>query len=194
MKPLKHILIIDENIVLRQAFSSVITTVYPNSKFYFSNSINVKSVLGDLKPDYTFLDIKKYSTIYFSDIDFLYEKYPETPVILFTGMKNIDNSNKTVQQLNCIISKTSTVTEIKNELKFIFNIQESMEPVIFDLTNSQLKIVNQLNKQPSNKQIAQQLELAENTVSVQMQRMFRKAGVNNRLALLNRCRQIGYIN
>jgi two-component system, NarL family, response regulator DevR len=59
------------------------------------------------------------------------------------------------------------------------------------LTNREQQLVGLISRGLTNKEIANQLQLAENTVRNHVHRMLRKLGVNHRLAAVDACRMEG---
>lgn len=62
------------------------------------------------------------------------------------------------------------------------------------LTNREQQLVGLISRGLTNKEIANQLQLAENTVRNHIHRMLRKLGVSHRLAVVDVCRMEGMIS
>jgi DNA-binding NarL/FixJ family response regulator len=64
-------------------------------------------------------------------------------------------------------------------------------PVSLGLTNREQQIVGLISRGLTNKEIASELLLAENTVRNHIHRMLRKVGASHRLAVVDICRMEG---
>jgi len=61
------------------------------------------------------------------------------------------------------------------------------------LTNREQQLVGLISRGLTNKEIAGQLQLAENTVRNHVHRMLKKLGVSHRLAAVDACRMEGIV-
>jgi DNA-binding NarL/FixJ family response regulator len=61
------------------------------------------------------------------------------------------------------------------------------------LTRREQQLVEMIGRGLTNKEIAQQLNVAEQTIKNHVHRMIRKVGVNDRLAVVDLCRTQGLV-
>jgi DNA-binding NarL/FixJ family response regulator len=61
------------------------------------------------------------------------------------------------------------------------------------LTRREQQLVEMIGRGLTNKEIAQQLNVAEQTIKNHVHRMLRKVGVNDRLAVVDLCRTQGLV-
>ena len=62
------------------------------------------------------------------------------------------------------------------------------------MTEREFEIIEQLAKGQSNKEIARQLELTENTIKFHMKNIFSKLGVKKRVQAISAARDLGLLD
>ena len=141
----------------------------------------------------------------FSFVEMLCESYPKLPLIVLSASENITHIRKCLDfGVSGFVTKSAPKQELFDAIEKVLGggryvpdlVRESvpdvakvfddldigmdMETIAEQLTSRQMQILELVARGQSNKQIARNLELAENTVKVHVSAILRALGLKNR--------------
>lgn len=126
--------------------------------------------------------------------------YPDSKFVVLTRTFTPDDVKKFME--NCIngaICKKYSVEKIKSIMNLLLLGENYYPPELLPytyqatLTKQQVKLIDELRKGLSNKQIAFEMGIAETTVKAHMSILMKKLNVNNRIQVIKKAMELGLI-
>lgn len=126
--------------------------------------------------------------------------YPDSKFVVLTRTFTPDDVKKFME--NCIngaICKKYSVEKIKSIMNLLLLGENYYPPELLPytyqttLTKQQVKLISELRKGLSNKQIAFEMGIAETTVKAHMSILMKKLNVNNRIQVIKKAMELGLI-
>lgn len=126
--------------------------------------------------------------------------YPDSKFVVLTRTFTPDDVKKFME--NCIngaICKKYSVEKIKSIMNLLLLGENYYPPELLPytyqatLTKQQVKLISELRKGLSNKQIAFEMGIAETTVKAHMSILMKKLNVNNRVQVIKKAMEMGLI-
>ncbi len=194
------ILVLDQQPLVTEMITMIIHRIQPSAKVIAVNSITkLYSLVKNSEQITAFIiDPKSSYCSGFSDIEKLSNIFPKAKIIILSEPALRYASMTFIKEPHQFIDKTDTILNITNILKNIFGTAPldtscTTQPKIKKLSKRHKQLLSYLNKSYSNKEIAAELGLAENTVKVHFYRLYRIFEVKNRLEALNYAKINGWI-
>lgn len=192
----KKILLIDDHSILLEAVRMLLESRINNVQVLTATSLN-EALSNSLTPDIVILDIKLDGINGIDGIGILKEKWRSTRIVILSSQ-----DDQTTQQLTLdrgavsFVSKAKPSDEIVSVIGSIlvgdFSVTNSIEHGL--LTPRQYEVLDLLCRGLSNKMIARQLDLSENTVRRHNQDIFAFFQVASRTEAVFKAKQMGIIN
>jgi RNA polymerase sigma factor (sigma-70 family) len=86
--------------------------------------------------------------------------------------------------INAIEQEESAAAKTKDDIEHAKKLINSLNSMSAELSNRELEILEKLSQGKTNRQIAEELYLSENTVKNHLYRIYKKIGVNSRTAAI----------
>lgn len=196
-------LLADDHSLIRQGLLFVIEDISPDSKIFHASTLQqaLDSVKNN-KIDIAIIDAHFPDGNSLSIISEIRNIKPEIKILIFTG---IDETTQALKYINVgangFLSKMSEEDEIENALKDMIQFGEYLSPVtqrlllsslrnpkianpILKLTERELQIAELYAKGFGNLEIANKLDVKQNTISTIKKRIFEKLEIDNIVELI----------
>lgn len=126
---------------------------------------------------------------------------PEAKFVLMSRTFSSDDVKKFMEyNVDGALCKKYSVAKIKSILNLILMGENYYPPELLPyntnnimLTKQQIKIINELRKGYSNKQIAYELNISESTVKAHMSILMKKLKVTSRIQVIKKALELGFI-
>lgn len=205
-----NILLVDDHEMLRDAVILALTNLGPDWHIhgFGSGTESLQWLENNPQPDLVLLDIELPDGSGISFLQTMRQRYPSLKVAILSG----NDDAATIQQAmhagaagfltKAIATDTlvSTVTGLLKGLNCVTTAKPGWTPLgtptestteHFGLTKAQARVLELLVKGLTNRQIADQLTMAEGTVKAHTSAVFRALNVNSRAQLIVRAQQEG---
>jgi two-component system nitrate/nitrite response regulator NarL len=149
--------------------------------------------VGELRPDLVLLDIRMPGLDGLQVLDRLQENYPETKVVMLSGVEDADLAGEALRRgARAFLGKGIDPADVAPVLRQVFEgtiVTESLGSPAgasqraadeFGLTSREREILEQVASGRSNKQIAREFWLSEQTIKYHLTNVYRKLGVSSR--------------
>jgi DNA-binding NarL/FixJ family response regulator len=194
-----HILLIGDHAMFRSGLRMVLSTGIPNAEIFEANSL---SVLTDIDVvDVVLLDIKLPGLSGMDGIAQLRSKWPRAQILILSALDSPEIIRLALSRGAAgFISKAETAEKIIEAINFTMcNKSVGLSPAANcapsrQLTNRQTEVLNLLHQGLSNKLIARQLSLSDNTVRRHVQDILEFFGVASRAEAVFAARQRGIVD
>lgn len=206
-----NILLVDDHEMLRDAVTVALSKLGPDCRIHGFGT-GTESLLWlehNPQPDLVLLDVQLPDGSGISFLQTLRQRYPTLKVAMLSG----NDDAATIQQAmhagavgfvtKAIAADTlvATVTDLLKGLNCITTAKPGWTPLVvtpasteerFGLTKAQARVLRLLVKGMSNRQIADQLTIAEGTVKAHTSALFRALNVDSRAQLIVRAQKEGF--
>jgi DNA-binding NarL/FixJ family response regulator len=149
--------------------------------------------VAETNPDVILLDIRMPGIDGLQLLDRLQERYPQTKVVVLSGVEDPDLSAEAIRRgAKAFLGKRIDPAEIAPVIRQVFEGEPVTEPLgrsagaaevasdEFGLTTREREILEQVATGRSNKQIASEFWLSEQTIKYHLTNVYRKLGVGSR--------------
>ena len=149
--------------------------------------------VAELQPDLVLLDIRMPGLDGLQVLDRLQEHHPEMKVVMLSGVEDTDLATEAMRRgAKAFLGKGIDPAEVAPVLRQVFEGEVVTEAVgnstgfaqraadEFDLTSREREILEQVAAGRSNKQIAREFWLSEQTIKYHLTNVYRKLGVSSR--------------
>lgn len=171
-----RILLIDDHAMFRSGLRLLINQSMPDANVFEAGSLNEIMTVKPEQPDVALLDIKLPGLNGLEGIALLKRKWPSTPVIMLSSEDEPQTKNQALDRgATGFVSKAESADNIILSIKLALNGEfnalmtfskghDVATPKAEHLTPRQYQVLDLLNRGLSNKLIARELSLSENTV------------------------------
>jgi DNA-binding NarL/FixJ family response regulator len=198
MKPI-HILLIDDHAMFRSGLRMVLTAGIPDSIIFEASSL--AGVSDECVVDVVVLDIKLPGSSGMEGIALIKRKWPQVPVLMLSSLDTPETIQLALAHgATGFISKAESAEKIIEAINLTMLENLSDTPVEVNaltpkrLTQRQSEVLELLGGGLSNKLIARQLSLSENTVRRHVQDILEFFGMTSRAEAVCSARRQGLIN
>jgi two-component system nitrate/nitrite response regulator NarL len=193
LRPIRLFLVDDHGLVLQ----AVRLALEPHSEFEIvgetTSGSEVLPRVAELQPDLVLLDIRMPGLDGLQVLDRLQEHHPDTKVVMLSGVEDVELAAEALKGgAKAFLGKGIDPAEVAPVLRQVFDGEVVTEAVgnpagfverpadEFDLTSREREILEQVAAGRSNKQIAREFWLSEQTIKYHLTNVYRKLGVNSR--------------
>ena len=198
-----NILLIDDHAMFRTGLRMVLDASLPGMEMLEAGTLNEALLDSDFAPDVFLLDIKLPGLNGVEGIALLKRKWPLAPVLVLSSQDDAETVRWALARGAAgFVSKADTAEKIIGAINHVLNRQAPV-PMGTDNTQSlplqhltprQCEVLNLLCMGKSNKLIARQLMLSENTVRVHVQAIIAFLQVSSRSEATFEARRRGLIS
>jgi DNA-binding NarL/FixJ family response regulator len=195
------VVIADDHPIFRQAIRQALEQACEQCDISEANDFDALDALLEQHSDYdmVLLDLYMPGVEGFSGLLYLGRAYPDLPVVMISANEDPEVMQRAVDYgASGYIPKSSSVTEIIEAISAVLNgdvwmpakasmasngvstAEAQAAERLRQLTPQQFRVLNMMCRGLANKNIADQLDLAEATVKVHVTAIMRKLGVTNR--------------
>jgi two-component system nitrate/nitrite response regulator NarL len=193
VRPIRLFLVDDHGLVLQ----AVRLALEPHSDFEIvgdtTSGSEVLPRVGELQPHLVLLDIRMPGLDGLQVLDRLQEQHPDTKVVMLSGVEDAELAAEALRRgAKAFLGKGIDPAEVAPVLRKVFEgdvvtdalghppgfAQEPRDA--FELTARELEILEQVAAGRSNKQIAREFWLSEQTIKYHLTNVYRKLGVTSR--------------
>lgn len=165
------VLLIDDHAMFRAGLSMVITTAIPGTEIFEAGSLDEAISSSPNDVDVVLLDIKLNGLSGLEGIELLKRKWPLTPVLMLSSHDEPETVRLALARGAAgFVSKAETADRIVEAIQLVLRghfsglSPASSSPAQRRLTPRQCEVLDLLHQGLSNKVIARQLSLSDNTV------------------------------
>lgn len=203
-KPL--ILLIDDHAMFRSGLRLLLNEAMPSAEVLEAGSLNEATKVRPVIPDVALLDIKLPGLNGMEGIALLKKKWPALPVIMLSSEDEVETVNQAMARgADGFVSKAETADNIvrsiqlaaSGELSELASLAKGNSASTISaehLTPRQCQVLDLLNRGLSNKLIARELFLSENTVRGHVQAILEFFQVASRSEAVFEARQRGLVS
>jgi DNA-binding NarL/FixJ family response regulator len=191
----------DDHRLVREALAPFIQRLAPTVRLDEASTVDeaIKLLEGDNQCDLILLDLNMPGMDGFEGFNRLQHVAPDTPIAVLSGsIDPSDVSQALAHGAAGYIPKTTAGTTLVNALQIILAGEVYVPPALMSaqasrgaretrsvpLADRQMDVLKALAEGLTNKEIARRLGIAEITVKVHLQSIYRKLGVSNRTEAL----------
>ena len=194
------VLLIDDHAMFRAGLSMVINTAIPGTKIFEAGSLDqaISGTPDDI--DVVLLDIKLNGLSGLEGIELLKRKWPLTPVLMLSSHDEPETVRLALARGAAgFVSKAETAERIVETIHLVLRGHfsglppETSSPTLRRLTPRQCEVLDLLHQGLSNKLIARQLSLSENTVRRHVQDILEFFQVESRAEAVFAARRQGLV-
>jgi DNA-binding NarL/FixJ family response regulator len=205
MKTIK-ILLIDDHAMFRSGLRMVLNGSLPQAAIIEAGSLNEAMQVMTEQPDVVLLDIKLPGLNGVDGIALIRRRWPQVPVIMLSSQDEPETVRMALARgATCFISKADTADRIVSLLETVVrgeviapldqaNHSGDIPGVLLHLTPRQCEVLDLLCKGLSNKLIARELDLSENTVRGHVQAILGFLQVSSRTEAAFAARNRGLVS
>jgi two-component system nitrate/nitrite response regulator NarL len=193
LRPIRLFLVDDHGLVLQ----AVRLALEPHPDFEIvgetTSGSEVLPRVAELEPDLVLLDIRMPGLDGFQVLDRLQEHHAETKVVMLSGVEDAELATEALRRgAKAFLGKGIDPAEVAPVLRQVFEGEVVTEavgnatafaqntPDEFELTSREREILEQVAAGRSNKQIAREFWLSEQTIKYHLTNVYRKLGVSSR--------------
>jgi DNA-binding NarL/FixJ family response regulator len=200
------ILLIDDHTMFRSGLRMLLLDSLPELEIIEAGTLNQALLVAADEPDAVLLDIKLPGLNGVDGIALIKRKWPQVPVLMLSSQDEPETVRMALAHgATCFISKADTADNIVTLLQTILRgevtalLQQAMTgsdvPAMqMRMTPRQCEVLDLLCKGMSNKSIARELQLSENTIRGHVQALFGFLQVSSRLEAVSEARSRGLIS
>ena len=186
--------IIDDNPLFRDALAALLHQLHRHLKVHCIDRVGHLSGLAHEHriPDVVLLDLSLPDTLGCSGVHEIRAAFPGCRIVVMDESRSQDIAQQCVAAgAESYLSKLLEVDALKVELRRLLapDEQEAVEPL--ELTLRQRQLLMGIERGLNNRDIGAELGIAEHTVKVHLNRLFRKLGVKSRTQALREVRLRG---
>lgn len=196
----KQILIIDDHAMFRSGLRMLIDAHLPGMEVIEAGSLSEATANATATPGTVLLDIKLPGLNGVEGIALLRRKWPDVPVLVLSSQDDPDTVSQALSRgASGFVSKAETAERIVELLSAALEgrIEQARvvqgAPASVRLTPRQLEVLELLSRGKSNKVIARDLSLSENTVRWHVQAILEQLQASSRSEAVFSARQVGLI-
>jgi len=202
-----NILLIDDHAMFRSGLRMILDASLPGMEMLEAGTLNEALQDSDFAPDVFLLDIKLPGLNGVEGIALLKRKWPLTPVLILSSQDDPETVRwASARGAAGFVSKADTAEKIVEAINLVLNRQapapidtasgrgNSQSLPLQHLTPRQCEVLDLLCLGKSNKLIARQLTLSENTVRVHVQAVMGFLQVSSRSEAVFEARRRGLID
>lgn len=198
------IFVLDHHPLVSEMISMLIHRIKPEAQVFTADSFQKLNKLIDKydEVDFVFMEPQSADCFGSKGVALVAGNLPNTKIIAVT---NIDEEYKKTDinylfiDAHYIISKNSNVKIISQSIQNIINknytekTQSTASFKIIRISKRHRQMINLLDQGCTNAQIADKLNISENTVKVHFYQLYKKLGARNRLQALNIAKSNGWV-
>jgi len=202
-----NILIIDDHAMFRSGLRMVIDSDIKDVQVFEAGAIIEALHKVDTTPDVVLLDIQMPGLNGVESIQLLKRKWPLTHVLMLSSQDDSETVRLAHKRgADDFVSKANTAKTIVDAVNIALNrhipamhesngnFNAAKPKLLLHLTPRQLEVLDMLGRGMSNKIVARQLDLSENTVRVHVQAIFESMHVSSRSEAVFAARRLGLIS
>jgi DNA-binding NarL/FixJ family response regulator len=201
-----NILLIDDHAMFRSGLRMVLLESLPDAKIIEAGTLNEAMLYEVVQLDVVLLDIKLPGLNGVDGIALIKRRWPQVPVVMLSSQDEPETVLLALSRgATCFISKADTADKIVALLKKVLNGEliaplnqtgnsADMPSVLMHMTPRQYEVLDLLCKGMSNKLIARQLNLSENTVRGHVQAILVFLQVSSRTEAAFAARNLGLVS
>lgn len=195
----KVIILIDDHFILLEAMRMLLESRLPNTNIITASTLN--SVLTkEIEPDIIILDVKLDGVNGIEGICLLNKRWPKAKIIMLSAQDDEETRKQVLDR--GAVSFVSKAEPSDSIVSVIFQLQEDKEVLPIEavqgtqkfLTPRQYEVLDLLCRGLSNKMIARQLNLSENTVRRHNQDIFAFFQVASRTEAVFKAKKMGIVS
>jgi two-component system nitrate/nitrite response regulator NarL len=193
LRPIRLFLVDDHGLVLQ----AIRLALEPHSDFEVvgetTSGSEVLPRVAEVRPDLILLDIRMPGLDGLQVLDRLQEHHPDTKVVMLSGVEDTDLAAEAMRRgAKAFLGKGIDPAEVAPVLRQVYEGEVVTEAVgnsaglvhrpadEFELTSREREILEQVASGRSNKQIAREFWLSEQTIKYHLTNVYRKLGVSSR--------------
>jgi DNA-binding NarL/FixJ family response regulator len=201
-----RILLIDDHAMFRSGLRMVLNESLPDAEIIEAGTLNDAMQSAANQPDVVLLDIKLPGLNGVEGIALLKRRWPHLPIMMLSSQDEPETVRMALARgATCFVSKADTADKIISMLEKVL-LGERMEPqdlpgaggntpgMLMHLTPRQCEVLDLLCQGMSNKLIARQLNLSENTVRGHVQAILGFLQVSSRSEAVFAARNRGLVS
>lgn len=193
MRPIRLFLVDDHGLVLQAVRLAL--EPHPDVEIVgeTTSGSEVLPRVAELQPDLVLLDVRMPGLDGLQVLDRLQEHHPDTKVVMLSGVEDADLAGEALRRgAKAFLGKGIDPAEVAPVLRQVFegevvteavgNAAAFVQPASdeFELTGREREILEQVAAGRSNKQIAREFWLSEQTIKYHLTNVYRKLGVSSR--------------
>jgi two-component system, NarL family, invasion response regulator UvrY len=195
-------LLVDDNVVVRTGLKVLLRDLFPHTEIHETpNGDHMHSKLNDHAYRLVIMDVQSINTIHFKQIEHVVNKFPETPVLIFSMCSEAIYGKRFLKAgVKGILSKEAPLDELQKAINLILNnkryVSDELVKVLVDdvyqdkpsnpfsmLSTREFEIAALLLNGHTVSDISSKLKIQPTTVATHKARVFDKLTVKNLLEL-----------
>lgn len=198
------IYVIDDHPLIRDAVSMVLRRVRPSANIVELDRLArlEEAVVKHGSPDLVCLDLNLPDTTGCSGVIAIKQTYADVPLAVYSASPAADMEAVCLAHgADIYVDKATGATQLAASLRALLaDDNDEFEPdsgqaaASGTLTKRQRQLVQLLDEGLANREIAQRLDISEDTVKVHMWRLYKRIGVGSRTQALHYARTHGLLN
>lgn len=197
---MRCVLLIDDHAIMLDGLRMVLEAAIPQARILTAGAINAALQVADDEPDVILLDIKLSGINGLDGIGLLKRKWPRARIAMLSSQDDIETREQAIARgAHIFVSKIEAAERIVGIVKQLgagelVAITAQAKPLAQYLTPRQCEVLELLSTGLTNKAIARQLNLSDNTVRRHLQDIFSYFNVATRTEAIFAARSQGIVS
>lgn len=197
-----NIFVLDHHPLMCEMVTMIIHRIHPQAHVVAVNTFRQLNSLIDKndEADAVIIEPQSIGCIGFLSVAHIAERLPKSRIIVITDAE-LDPADNRYLQIGAhhVISKKDKVSKVASALQEIlnprpFDEQAASAPIdILKVTKRHQQLINLLGQGCTNLQMAQRLDISEQTIKVHLYRLYKILGVKNRLQAVKFAKNNGWM-
>jgi len=198
--------IIDDNPTLSEGLRLFMEDKGFSCQFAVNSKLQFQAEIENQAVDVVLADVIMPDVVGLELFEWLAEKYPATPVIVYSNIRNIQLINELFrfESVHALVSKNEpllvlpdAIRQVVLEKKKIFPDEYahlSPQAISLKLTEREIQVLKLMAKGESSKAIGEQLGISENTILFHKKKLFQLFNTSNIYHLIVEAKECGFLN